>query len=120
MRGNAEAIAGQRPAAAAISRNLDYLRGNPTAALNVAQACAALGDAETPFAIFDGYYFGTGEWSLAAPPNGDEDRITSTLFQPPMRALWADARFGRLVDRIGLEAYWRQSGTQPDYRRTAS
>ena len=116
-RKTAEALAGRVPAAAAISQLLGYLRNTPAAALQAAQACAALGDAASAFAIFDGYYFGEGEWAQVAPPNGDEDRMTSTLFHPPLRRLWADARFGRLVERIGLEDYWRQSGTLPDYRR---
>ena len=118
VRQTAESLGGTRPASSAIAGNLDYLQDNPAAALQVAQASAALGDAGTAFEIFDGYYFGEGKWSRVAPANGDEDRFTNTLFQPPMRGLWGDARFGRLVERIGLEAYWRQSGTVPDYRRT--
>jgi hypothetical protein len=117
VRKTAEALAGRVPPAAAIGQLRDYLRNTPTAALRVAEACAALGDAGSAFAIFDGYYFGEGEWARVTPPNGDEDRLTSTLFHPPLRRLWTDARFDRLVERIGLENYWRQSGTLPDYRR---
>jgi hypothetical protein len=29
----------------------------------------------------------------------------------------ADRRFSGLVDELGLERYWRDSGSQPDYRR---
>jgi hypothetical protein len=28
----------------------------------------------------------------------------------------ADPRFERLVREIGLERYWRESGSKPDYR----
>jgi hypothetical protein len=33
-----------------------------------------------------------------------------------MRSLWRDQRFSQLLDRIGLNSYWRQSGTVPDFR----
>ena len=33
--------------------------------------------------------------------------------------LASDPRFASILQRIGLEDYWRQTGTQPDYRRTA-
>jgi hypothetical protein len=34
-----------------------------------------------------------------------------------MKAAWRDARFAQLLQRIGLEEYWRKSGTRPDFRR---
>jgi hypothetical protein len=37
-----------------------------------------------------------------------------------MKAAWSDARFAPLLKRIGLEEYWRQSGTQPDFRRSGN
>jgi hypothetical protein len=33
-----------------------------------------------------------------------------------MRGIWRDAEFDRLLERIGLNAYWRESGTRPDFR----
>jgi len=114
----AKALTGQMTSAEAIAQNLAYLKTNARAALAVAQACAAMGDARTVFDLLDGYYFGQGEWAALAPPAGDQDRQTSPLFQPPMRSLWRDPRFDRLLDRIGLTEYWRRSGTSPDYRRT--
>ena len=114
----AKALTGQMTSAEAIAQNLAYLKTNARAALAVAQACAAMGDAGTAFDLLDGYYFGQGKWAALAPPAGDQDRQTSPLFQPPMRSLWRDPRFDRLLDRIGLTEYWRRSGTLPDYRRT--
>ena len=76
-----------------------------------------MGDATTSLHLLAGYYFGEGEWAGLAPPGGDQDRLTSPLFQPPMRSLWRDPRFGGLLKRIGLEDYWRKSRTIPDYRR---
>jgi DNA-binding winged helix-turn-helix (wHTH) protein len=115
----AEALAGRLPAGEAIARNLAYLRAKPAAALDTALACAALGDKRAAFEIFGGYYFGEGTWAALPPLGGDEDRFTSPLFQPVMREMWKEPAFGELVQRIGLEDYWRKSGTQPDYRRTA-
>lgn len=117
VRNTAESLAGLRPAAQAIEQNLAYLRDNPSAALQVAQACAALGATAVTFALLDGYYSGEGEWSGLAPQGGDDDRITRPLFQPVMKPLWRDPRFTTLLERIGLEDYWRRSGTLPDYRR---
>ena len=112
----AEALAGRRARPDAVEAALQYLGDNPHSALQVAQVCVALGDAPTAFALLDGYYFSEGAWSKLAPLGGDQDRVTNTLFLPPMRPVWRDARFNRLLDRIGLNAYWRQSGTTPDFR----
>jgi tetratricopeptide (TPR) repeat protein len=102
-----------------IEAKLAYLRETPTAALQIAQACAAVGARDSAFAILDGYYFGEGAWAALAPRGGDADRLTNALFLPPMRSLWREPRFDRLLDRIGLSEYWRRSGTLPDYRRTS-
>ena len=112
----AKALMGEISSTEGIAANLAYLKTDPRPALAVAQACAAMGDATTTFDLVDGYYFGSGNWATLAPPAGDQDRQTSPLFQPPMRGLWQDPRFDRLVDRIGLTSYWNQSGTMPDYR----
>jgi len=85
--------------------------------LPIAQACAAMGDLATSFALLDGYYFGRGEWAALTPAGGDPDKLTGPLFQPPMRALWKDPRFSALVRRIGLPNYWQRSGALPDYLR---
>lgn len=116
IQATAEALGGQRAPASAVSAALDYLSDNPNSALQVAQACIALGDAAAAYAIFDGYYFGEGRWARLAPLGGDQDRITNSLFLPPMRPVWRDRQFNRLLDRIGLNAYWSQSGTTPDFR----
>jgi hypothetical protein len=34
-----------------------------------------------------------------------------------MRDLWGEPAFARLIKNIGLERYWLETGTQPDYRR---
>lgn len=117
MRATAEALAGQRLPASAIEAGLAYLKTDPSKALAVAQSCAALGSESAALEIARGYYFGEGEWASLAPAGGDEDRITSPLFEPPMRSLWKHEKFGQLLEKIGLEAFWRRSRTLPDYRR---
>ena len=85
----------------------------------VAQRAAALGDADASFSLLEGYYFARGPFAKLAPAAGDEDRMTSNLFDPPMSALWREPRFARLVGEIGLEAHWRRSGISPDYQRNS-
>jgi len=117
VRAIAEALANRRPSTQAVSAVLEYLRDNPNSALQAAQACVALSDAATAYSIFNGYYFAEGEWSTLAPLGGDQDRVTSPLFQPAMRGIWQEAEFNRLLERIGLNSYWRESRTVPDFRR---
>lgn len=97
--------------------NLTYLNRKISTAQIVAQRAAALGDSETALGLFEGYYFGRGQWARVAPPAGNDDRNTATLFEPPMRGVWQDPGFGRLSAEIGLHDYWRSSGTVPDFRR---
>jgi hypothetical protein len=117
MRAAAAALAGAQPAGSAVDDLLAFLRENPGGALNVANACSALGALDDMFAILEGYYFAAGKWAAAAPLGGDQDRITSPLFLPPMKAAWTDRRFASLLRRTGLEDYWRKSGSQPDFRQ---
>jgi tetratricopeptide (TPR) repeat protein len=112
-----KALVGEATRSDAIARNLAYLKTSPGAAFTAAHACAALGDTASTFALLLGYYFGEGEWANIAPPAGDEDRLTAPLFYPPMKGLWRDRRFDQLLDRTGLNAYWRESRTVPDFRR---
>lgn len=124
----ASAMAGAVPPAYAIRVNLElldagspdvltYLNRKLTLAQQVAQRCAALGDADVGFALLEGYYFGEGRWARVAPPAGDMDRTTFALFEQPMSSLWPDPRFADLTRKIGLDQYWRSSGSTPDYRR---
>jgi tetratricopeptide (TPR) repeat protein len=115
----AKALAGQGEPADGVRRSLDYLKTQPLAVFGVVHACAALHDLGAAFPILQGYYFGEGDWSKVAPAAGDADRETSPLFLPPMRSAWTHPRFRQLLQGIGLEEYWRQTGTVPDFRRNA-
>lgn len=112
----AMALSGRMSPAAAVKASLEYARSTSSAALPVAQAVAALGDAATALQMLAGYYFGEGEWRTLTPAGGDQNRTTAPLFQPPMRTLWRTPAFADLLRRIGLEDYWARSGTKPDFR----
>jgi tetratricopeptide (TPR) repeat protein len=113
----AAALAGRASAADAVNRNLVLLKLDAAAVFAATHAATALGDAQTAFALLRGYYFGEDEWARLAPIGGDPDRQTAFLFQPPMRNLWRNPSFDALLERIGLNAYWRQSSTSPDFRK---
>lgn len=117
LEATATALAGQGNATEAIARNLTVLQTEPAAVFTTAHAATALGDRVTALSLLRGYYFNEGEWARSAPIGGDQDRQTAPLFQPPMRSLWRSKEFDALLERTGLNSYWRKSGTMPDFRR---
>jgi len=90
-------------------------RAHPTSAIALA---VALDRTDTAFALLDSYYFQEGP--LAPKPRPRDVTaprcITEVLFRDPNTALYPDSRFGSMLERIGLERYWRTSGTRPDFR----
>ena len=89
---------------------------------NAAQFMTALGRIDDAFAVLRAYYFSEGfdcgeirftsSQGTYTPHN---DRLTWFLFNPALSPLRADKRFADLVRRIGLSAYWTESGRRPDY-----
>lgn len=55
--------------------------------------------------------------SEEASINDQHRRVTQPLFTPAAAAMRADDRFGGLCERIGLTAYWKASGLEPDFLR---
>jgi hypothetical protein len=51
------------------------------------------------------------------PPGPLDPRPTDALFAPAVLSLRGDPRHASLLERTGLEDYWRKSGTLPDFRR---
>lgn len=83
---------------------------------------AAVGDIDGAFALIDAHFFDRGRFALPSPrPLGTlTRRDTSFLFRPTAASLRGDTRFSAVLERIGLESYWKKTGTAPDYRRLAS
>ena len=79
---------------------------------------AALGEIGAAFEQCFDYLFGrrdtlTGE-RRPLPPYAE--RWTDFLFAIPSAPLRADPRFPKLIEAIGLDAYWRATGSRPDFR----
>ncbi|HKR24018.1 MAG TPA: tetratricopeptide repeat protein, partial [Allosphingosinicella sp.] len=79
---------------------------------------AILGRIDTAFALLDNYYFQEGPLAARRRPRAVAAPrcTTANLFRDPESALHSDPRFGRMLERIGLERHWRATGTRPDYR----
>jgi DNA-binding winged helix-turn-helix (wHTH) protein len=80
---------------------------------------ALLGRTDLTFASLEKYYFNSGTFGPSRPIGPMTRRYTKELYSSPLAPLRSDPRFASILQRIGLEDYWRQTGTQPDYRRTA-
>lgn len=82
---------------------------------------SAFGRLDDAFAVADALFFGRGFTirDYPTPESGVSlnQRRTDFLFHPITGPMRADPRFGRLVEGLGLERFWRESGVQPDYRR---
>ena len=82
-----------------------------------AMVFAALGRPGLTFASLERYYFNRGPFGAPSPLSLYLRPYTDDLFSSPMMAVRSDPSFGRLLSEIGLEAYWRETRTVPDYRR---
>ena len=102
----------------AVSVLVGMARATEVDRLNMALQATALGGTELALDMLEGIYIGSGEWALG--PAGRTALATHPLFQPHARPLWREPRFGRILAAVGLERYWRSTGTLPDYRRSGS
>ena len=108
---------------AAISAHRNAARVGVGFAQNAILFASAVNRLDEAFAMAAAYYFGQGfrigeqrysrEQGLFTPP---QRRHTYFLFTPPLAAMRGDQRFLTITRGTGLEDYWRETGTQPDYR----
>jgi tetratricopeptide (TPR) repeat protein len=79
---------------------------------------ALFGKVEELFALYEASFFGGEFKGTRFPPPGPLDqRYCFGLFFPALAGLRGDPRYASLLQRTGLEDYWRKSGTQPDFRQ---
>ena len=81
---------------------------------------ALLGRPDLTFQSLERYYLNRGGFGPPAPIRPYTRRYTDLLFSQPMAPLRSDPRFTSLVERIGLETYWRTAKVLPDYKRDAA
>jgi len=88
----------------------------PSSALDLAAALSVLGLSGPALAIFERALDDIEAWRLSAPeaarPHVGYE--TALLFLENTRALRMDQGFARLCARLGLAAYWRDTGYWPD------
>ena len=106
---------------AEIAASLAFVKSNlgePGYIPRAAPLLAALGDFDTAMAAYWAYLFGG---SIAghdyAAPGPLDLRSTQSLFAPSWQTLRRSRRFLEILQRSGLEDYWKRSGSQPDFRR---
>jgi tetratricopeptide (TPR) repeat protein len=117
----ANAVATKAPTEVEISiGDFQRLALDDVASTPFAAAIFALLDRpDLTFASLERYYFNEGAFGHSIPIGPMTRRYTKELFSPPLAPLRSDPRFQSILRRVGLEDYWRRTGTLPDYRRTA-
>ena len=96
----------------AATRLAGFARSEPIYVPIIAGAFTLLGEATPAFEMLEGYYFARGSWRAA-----HQDRpMTAVLFLASTAALRKQPRFSVLLRETGLERYWVETGTTPDFR----
>lgn len=115
----AKALGGNRPldVQAAVAALIEARAAGRVGSHVSIQFLSAFGAIEPAFAQAYDYFLGprdkvSGERASLAPMS---DRHTHILFSPAAAPMRSDPRFARLTSIIGLDRYWKESGTRPDY-----
>ena len=99
----------------AVKATRDKAREVETERLNMALQATVLGHVDLALDMLEGIYLRSGDWARSSFDT--RWLATHPLFQPHARPLWREARFTRILNAVGLERYWRKTGTLPDYRQ---
>jgi tetratricopeptide (TPR) repeat protein len=80
---------------------------------------AALGAVDLAFEVLEAYYLGGNLAGQRYPPPGPLDKRPTGfgLLNTSILEQRNHPRFKALLERTGLEGYWRKSRTQPDFRK---
>jgi DNA-binding winged helix-turn-helix (wHTH) protein/tetratricopeptide (TPR) repeat protein len=82
-----------------------------------AMVFAALGRPDLVRGSIERYFFDRGSFGSPLPRVRYRDPSTDFLFSAPMAAVRAKPEFPSVIRELGLDIYWRQTSTTPDYRR---
>lgn len=110
---------------AASRQLLDVARRAAGLAENAITFHAAVGRIDDAFKLIQAYYFNRG-FTIGEQRYSEEQgiyltrkmRSTYFLWVPQLASVRADPRFAGIVNQLGLDDYWRRSGTRPDYLST--
>lgn len=123
-----DALTRREPAAVkrAIDAHMQAARTGVGFTQNAMTFAATVGELDRVFELADAMFFDRGfrlgtqrftkEQGLFNP---SRRRPTYFLFTPPFAPCWKDPRFNVLLEELGLERYWKATGSQPDFRRFA-
>ncbi len=120
-----DALQNEQPEAKTRARDAQIAAAirNPQFAVIAVQILSMLGFIDDAFAVAEGYLLRRGALigSLRLSQeqlvvNDQERRKTVMLFNPSTAAMRVDSRFSRLVEEMGLAAYWKRRAIVPDFR----
>ena len=97
----------------AVTQLAEHARADARYVPMTAAAITLIGDVRTALDMLEGYYFARGSWRAV-----HQNRpMTSILFVSSTAALRRHPRFDALLRDTGLERYWHETKSAPDYRR---